>query len=463
MNRIAMVCGDGLPVSGLLTIFRNVIDLGRDMNVVSGTISADLGFSWRPDKPAFYPSGPATGGYPEWLEVSDARPAGDPDVLAAEWLNLRSCVARAEELDESERADLNNRIEVHAAPYETYFYDWLQRDGIDWMFGINMTLSDAVPVTLGMHRAAARHWDGDRPGGLVFWDHDLFASYSVHEGAERVYPRRPNEFTPLPGPGRCHRWIVPTRQLADEIGTYPTALAPLVVPYVLPAVPVGELSERHHQFLSQRNLDPGRPVILAPVRVFRVKGVEIAVSLFAALRRACERRGEPVPYLLVFGTLDEDPEYTTEVLATVDREQVGDDLRFLGGVPVTSYQDPAGTWMLDEIDLLNIASTTDGGVFYTPNRPDVESVGLGPALAAAARLPFAATSYNAFDGAYGTRLAHVRVNGRDDIVRAANEFSEWLAGKRRGDRAVLAALAANAGEIQRHFPDGPTRDFLLSL
>jgi len=235
------------------------------------------------------------------------------------------------------------------------------------------------------------------------------------------------------------------------------------VPYVLPAVPVGELSERHHQFLSQRNLDPGRPVILAPVRVFRVKGVEIAVSLFAALRRACERRGEPVPYLLVFGTLDEDPEYTTEVLATVDREQVGDDLRFLGGVPVTSYQDPAGTWMLDEIDLLNIASTTDGGVFYTPNQPDVESVGLGPALAAAARLPFAATSYNAFDGAYGTRLAHVRVNGRDDIVRAANEFSEWLAGKRRGDRAVLAALAANAGEIQRHFPDGPTRDFLLSL
>jgi hypothetical protein len=93
MNRIAMFCGDGLPVSGLLTIFRNVIDLGRATNVVSGTISADLGFSWRPDKPAFYPSGPATGGYPEWLEVSSALPAGDPDVLAAEWLNLRSCVA----------------------------------------------------------------------------------------------------------------------------------------------------------------------------------------------------------------------------------------------------------------------------------------------------------------------------------------------------------------------------------
>src|SRR5258707_307265 len=83
-----------------------------------------------------------------WLAVSDALPAGDPDVLAAEWLNLRSLVARGEELDDSERADLNHRIEVHAAPYETYFYDWLQRDGIDWMFGINMTLSDAVPVTL---------------------------------------------------------------------------------------------------------------------------------------------------------------------------------------------------------------------------------------------------------------------------------------------------------------------------
>jgi len=463
MNRIAMACGDGLPVSGLLTIFRNVIDLGRDMNVVDGTNSADLGFSWRPDKPAFYPSGPATEGYPDWLAVSDALPAGDPDVLAAEWLNLRSFVARAEELDESERADLHHRIEVHAAPYETYFYDWLQRDGIDWMFGINMTLSDAVPVTLGMHRAAARHWSGGRPGGLIFWDHDLFASYSVHEGTERVYPFRPNEFTPLPGTDRCHRWIVPTRQLANEATTYPTALAPLVVPYVLPTVPVGELPERHRQFLSQRDLDPRRPVILAPVRVFHVKGVEIAVRLFAALRRACERRREPIPYLLVFGTLDEDPEYTTEVLATVDQEQVGDDLRFLGGVPVTSYQDPEGTWMLDEIDLLHIARTTDGGVFYTPNQPDVESVGLGPALAAVAGLPFAATAYNAFDGAYGTRLAHVRVNGRDDVVRAAHQFSEWLAGKRRGDRAVQDALAANASEIQRHFPDKPTRDFLLSL
>jgi glycosyltransferase involved in cell wall biosynthesis len=463
MNRMAMVCGDGLPVSGLLTIFRNVIDLARDMNVAGGTIPADLGFSWRPDKPAFYPSGPAAGGYPDWLKVSDALPAGDPDVLAAEWLSLRSLVARAEELDESGRADLHDRIEVHAAPYETYFYDWLRRDGIDWMFGINMTLSDAVPVTLGMHRAAARHWRDGRPGGLIFWDHDLFASYSVHEGTERVYPLRPNEFTPLPGTDRCHRWIVPTRQLADEAATYPTALAPLVVPYVLPAVPVGELPERHHQFLSQRELDPRRPVILAPVRVFHVKGVEIAVSLFAALRRTCERRGELVPYLLVFGTLDEDPEYTTEVLATVDQERVGDDLRFLGGVPVTSYQDPAGTWMLDEIDLLHIARSTDGGVFYTPNQPDVESVGLGPALAAVAGLPFAATTYDAFDGAYGRRLAHVRVNGPDDVVRAAGQFSEWLAGKRRGDRAVQDALAANASEIQRHFPDGPTRDFLLTL
>jgi hypothetical protein len=467
MSNLAMVCGDGLPVSGLLTIFRNIIDLGREMNVIDGTISADLGFSWRPDKPTFYPSGPATGGYPAWLAVTAAVPAGDPEASAGEWLSLRSSVARADELTESERADLHQRIEVRAAPYEAYFYDWLQREGINWMIGINMTLSDAVPVTLGMHRAAARHWSGGRPGGLVFWDHDLFASYSVHEGTERVYPRQPNEFTPLPGTDPCHRWIVPTQELADETATYPTALAPVLLPYVLPALPAGELaaelSERQQQFLSQQGLDPRRPVIVAPVRVFRVKGVEIAVSLFAALRRECLRRAEPVPYLLVFGTLDEDPEYTTEVLATADREQAGDDLRFLGGVPVTSYQDPAGTWVLDEIDLLQIARATDGGVFYTPNRPDVESVGLGPALAAAAGLPVATTTYHAFDGAYGTGLACIRVNGRDDIGRAAREFREWLAGKRRGDRTVLDALASNLDEIQRHFPAGPTREYLLSL
>lgn len=37
-----------------------------------------------------------------------------------------------------------------------------------------------------------------RPGGAIFWDHDLFSTYAVHKGNTAVYPTRPNEVTPLP-------------------------------------------------------------------------------------------------------------------------------------------------------------------------------------------------------------------------------------------------------------------------
>jgi len=460
--RIALVCGDGLPVSGLLTIFRNIIDLVRaDCGGIAFPITADLGYSWRPDKAAFYPRGAEGLGYPQWMTVSDATPIPERQGLAEAWLELRETIERAHQLDAAQCNAVAELIEQMAAPYEEYFLGWLEDERVDWMVGVNMTLSDAVPVTLALHRAAEKYWSGGRPGGLILWDHDLFGSYSVHEGEARVYPRTPNALTPVPTPPQ--RWVVPTKQLQDEGRGYPTPLEPTLIPYVLPRLPEAGLEPRHEEFLAQRSIELGRPLILVPVRVFRVKGVEIAVRLFGALVRECERRGDPRPVLAVFGSLDEDPEYSRDVLSTVEEHAVGEDIRFLGGVPLSSNRDRTGTWRLDEADLLRVARATAGGLFYTPNRPDVESVGLGPALAAVARLPFAATVYNALDGVYGSDWRYVRIEDTDALEPAAKRFADLLAAHRASDAELEADLAHNAAQALRVFPDEPCISFVREL
>jgi hypothetical protein len=63
--RIALVCGDGLPVSGLLTVFRNVVGIAVEAGLLDTRITADLGYSWHPGKAAFFPRGPADPCYPE--------------------------------------------------------------------------------------------------------------------------------------------------------------------------------------------------------------------------------------------------------------------------------------------------------------------------------------------------------------------------------------------------------------
>ena len=201
--RIGVICGDGLPVSGLLTTFRSAFSLGRDLGVLEpdATVPTDLGFSWRPDKPAFFPGGRSDILTPEWMQLTDWRPDEyiDADQLAADLTAIREDVARFDELPPDTRVRLDDRIARIAEIYERHFSDWLREHRPTWVIAINMTLSDAVPATLALHRAADAFY-ANRLGGVVFWDHDLFASASVYDPATglRVYPERPSAVTPVP-------------------------------------------------------------------------------------------------------------------------------------------------------------------------------------------------------------------------------------------------------------------------
>lgn len=459
--RLALVSGDGLPVSGLLSVFRNVVHIGEELGVLDFPIPADLGYSWRPDKPGFYPTGEDADAYPDWLKVSCATPAGGAELLE-HWLSLRRDVARAAEADADTLAEIRRRCETLAVPYERYFLEWFDTHDVDWVCAVNMTLSDAVPVTVALHRAVQRRWGSGRPGGALFWDHDLFGSYAVQEHGARVYPPYPNTLTPLPGANRAEWWAVVSPQLADEARGYPASVKPEVLPNPLPAVRTGPLSKRQRSFLAAHGIEPDRPILLAPVRVFHVKGVEIAVQLLAELRR---RRGpEESPYLLIFGSLHEDPEYAAQVMAAVHEHQLQEDVRFLNGVPLTSRQDELGRWRLDEADLLHLAAAAHGGVVFTPSRPDVESVGLGPALAAVSNLPVAITNFHAFGEVYGDDFRCVRIGtGPDALARAATELDAWLRGFRRGDPDAQAALAVNHDLVSQRFPREPWRRQLMRM
>ncbi|MBP2478708.1 hypothetical protein JOF53_007580 [Crossiella equi] len=439
--KIALVSGDGLPASGLLTVFRSVLGLLGDR--VDYPVPADLGYSWRPDKPAYFPAGPADPVTPDWLLVSSEVPVPDSE---AELLAIRDAVARAATLSEHARTLLRQRIEALAAPYERYFRAWLDRHRPDWVVAVNLTLSDAVPVTLALHRAIAAS-----RANLLCWDHDLFGSCAVFEHGERVYPLRPNEFTPLPGPE--HRWAVVSGALADEAEGYGTGTRPVVVPNVLPQIP-STVDKLHHDFRTAHELAPDRPVLLAPVRVFRVKGVELSVRLFAQVREAARRRGEPEPYLLVFGALDEDPDYARTVLTEVRATGTGADIRFLNGVPLGSGY-VGGTPRLAETDLLALADA----VLFTPSRPDVETIGLGPALAAAAGIPCAVTPYDAYHEVYGPDFHAVHV-GQEG---APDRLLDLLAARRSGAAWYTEQVAANRELVARVFPEQPWRALLASL
>ncbi|MFH8347382.1 hypothetical protein [Streptomyces sp. NPDC018045] len=126
--RIGLVCGDGVPASGLLTIFRNVVGLGVDLKLFDTPVSADLGYSWRPDKPAFFPYGPAEQESSALLEPAPHTPPffEDPDLAAAEWTSIRTSVAQGTALGPAERVRLHERIDRLAVHYRNHFSKWMR-------------------------------------------------------------------------------------------------------------------------------------------------------------------------------------------------------------------------------------------------------------------------------------------------------------------------------------------------
>ena len=457
--KISLVSGDGLPVSGLLTIFRNVVSLGTEAGLLAPNIPVDFGYSWRPDKSGYFPRGSPSTRDPEWLTVSSAVPWDeDPDEMAKEMIEIRNTLANdCRKLDTN--AELGHRIEKIAKFYEAYFDSWLAESECDWLWALNMTISDAVPVTLALHRSARRYW-ADRPGGVLFWDHDLFGSYAVHDLNTRVYPKRPSELTPIPGSHRSHRWVVVSRALADEARTYDSPIVPDVVPNVLPFVPKGPLEERHLRFLDQLQLTPHVPVVLAPVRVFHVKGLETSIALVAHMRKQALLVGCQAPVLLIFGSLSEEPSYAAYLEGVARKLDVLEAVHFLDGVPLQSTISRTGSWLLDEIDLLRICKANGGAVVFTPNRPDVESVGLGPALSTVAGVPCAVTKFHAFDEIYGPQFSCVTVRGDGDLSRAADELLRFMV---RTDSSWSRIVSVNRQIVDRAFPVEPWRKLLHEM
>ncbi len=465
--KIGLISGDGLPVSGLLTVFRSIFYIGRSMGIFDDTVVADLGYSWRSDKKRFFPNGPDSYRYPQWLKpmINDSITRSNSNMLSTELEDIRRCVTGFEALDRLERESLAGRIDNLRKLYFDHFSSWLARHEPDWVFAINLTLPHAVSATSALYMAADLHYS-TRPGGMVLWDHDLCGSNGRWdtEVNRRFYPSAPNDLTPVPTEARHIKWIVVSKALAREAESYNTPARPQILANVLPSIPRG-IEQHHREFAEQFELDLERPILVNPVRIYRVKGVSQAMLLHKEVLDECSRRSLPPPYLLVFGSLDEDPEYADELITLRNELGIDESLRFLGGVPLETIREDNGDWQLDEVDLLRLARATNGGVVFTPSVSDFETVGLGPGLAAAAEIPAVSTRYNAFGEVYGAATFTCTTfdpNGTG-ITKAASEFVDVLARFARQDAALIADLRRNREVVESMFSAGPWRALFKSM
>ena len=95
---------------------------------------------------------------------------------------------------------------------------------------------------------------------------------------------------------------------------------------------------------------------------------------------------------------------------------------------------------------------------------NVETIGLGPALAALVGLPCAVTPYQAYDAFYRGTLSDVRVHPHEEgVSAAAGELLSLMAGRARRDPAVLARLESNRAALGDLFPVRPWLDLLKDL
>ncbi|WP_174851184.1 glycosyltransferase family 4 protein [Yersinia artesiana] len=459
----AIISGDGLPTSGLLTVFRNVAEIAIKNNIIINEIPTDLGFSWRPDKVKFFPHGNPDSHYPTWMKVSSIHQHSMcNEDYSNEFTNIRNKVAKYEQLTYKEIINIQKDISLISEQYQNYFINWLEDNDIDCLFCLNMTLSDAVPVTLAIHNAAKKYWEKRNHGGVIFWEHDLFGSYAIYENAERLYPAIPNILTPIPQKNTYTKWIVASEALADECRDYPTELIAEVIPNILPSIDESGFNKIHSEFLNQHNIAAGSTIIIAPVRVFRVKGLEISIDIFNSLLNIYKEKDLLLPKLLIFGNMNEDPEYADYLKEQVNILHLNDDIIFLDEVPLQTYRNKNNKWCLNEVDLLIICHALSGAVLFTPNVKNVESVGLGPALAAIYTIPCAVTEYSAFTEFYGSEYHHIKVD--PDFPRdAAQQLFEWMCMHAAGEIGIKMQLVSNKLLIQSKFPINPWQDFIYQL
>jgi hypothetical protein len=103
-------------------------------------------------------------------------------------------------------------------------------------------------------------------------------------------------------------------------------------------------------------------------------------------------------------------------------------------------------------------------VVFTPGVTDVETVGLGPGLAAMAGLPCLTTEYDVFEPVYGTGFCRVRMDTSPGSVRSgAREFVRMLADFRRGDDSLRRRLETNREIVEDRFPREPWTRFWREL
>lgn len=401
--RLAVVSGDGLAVSGLLTTMRNLVELARLEGLVHGTVPIDFGFSWRPDKESYFPRPSADlVGLPEWLEPSYVVPYESADVAAQSFGRIRQAFANDAWVEWQD--GLRRQHQQLVAAYSGYFTRWFEANRPDWVIAMNMTLTDASAVTEALYASVDDAVStGLMRGGLVIWDHDLFGSYAVTEAGERVYPERPTRRVPLPR--RSDKWIVVSERLRIEAQSYGADAQPVFAPSVLPALNE-QPSELAARFLEEHQIPKGAAIHLVPARVFPVKGIEISIRCFARLAEMYEREALDDPILIIFGARDEDLHYGRSLTRLVRELGLEKRVLFADGVPLSSHTTASGSVRLNEIDLLSVANSHNGGVIFTPAVPDVESVGLGPALAAIAKLPCLRTAFGEVGEFSYDRLGH---------------------------------------------------------
>ena len=464
--RLGLICGDGLPVSGVLTVFRSIFDLGRREGLLDAVVPTDLGFSWRPDRESYFPGGSQSLQAPAWMQLPAIRVTDNAEVT-----RLRDMIIRIEhnrplaELGNTARKEQLSLSSRLGNLFYEYYLNWLIDASIDWVIAANMTLPDASPVTWALYAAAQAYYSARGKGGIVFWDHDLFASCgALADDGSRVYPVHPSELMFVPRSNGVTHWVVVSEELAAETKSYPTSLTPQVVPNILPRITTDKLASRHIEFANQFKLHPGRPIILNPVRLTRVKGVHLAVQLLAGMKHKATLNGSKIPYLLIFGMRDEDPSYAQEVAELVGHLGLYDDVRFLDGVPISSYHSACDGWRLDQVDLCQLAQASRGGVAFTPGVSDVESVGLGPGLAGAASVPCAVAQYNTLEKIYSAGMYLLRFPSYPEAAfTAGQEFALVLHRFMSGDRDLMRLLNMNQNIISERFPEQGWRALLVHL